>query len=89
MDIIEEQLLSLQKQVEDMTLDLAVHKALILGLMSELDLGTLQDFSAFRRVTQRELDKLPLQSDEQFHFKSSLNQFLKRAISESSADMNI
>lgn len=89
MDFNEERLNSLQQQVDEMALDLAVHKALILGLMSELDLGSLQDFSAFRRVTQRELDKLPLQSDEQHHFRTSLSEFLKRAIAESSADMNI
>lgn len=85
MDIDEFQ--ELKQQVEELTLSLSVHKALILGLMSELGVTSLQEFSTFRRVTQGELGKLPIQSDDHHEFRRQLNECLNKAMAEASSDM--
>jgi hypothetical protein len=77
----------LKQQVEELTLSLSVQRALILGLMSELGVTSLQEFSTFRRVTQGELAKYPPQSDDHHEFRRQLNTYLNKAMAEASSDM--
>jgi len=77
----------LKQQVEELTLSLSVQRALILGLMSELGVTSLQEFSTFRRVTQGELAKYPPQSDDHHEFRRQLNIYLNKAMAEASSDM--
>ncbi len=84
-----EEFYELQQKLSELELELKVHKALILGLMSELGVSSLQEFGTFRRVTQGELSKCPPQSDEQHAFRTMLNQLLNKALVEASSDMKL
>ncbi|EKN4068014.1 TPA: hypothetical protein ACPY4Y_002081 [Yersinia enterocolitica] len=81
-DVSYQEFVDLKKQVESLSNDLSVHKALLLGLMGELSIEQLQQFSTFRNVLHAELQKLSPQSDEQFYFQKTLNEMLKRALYE-------
>lgn len=75
---------NLAKQVHDLSVELSAHKTLILALMSEIPTEKLTEFSRFKAVTHAELNKYPPHSDDDFVFRQKMNDYLKRAIYESS-----
>lgn len=79
----QEEMDALKSRVDSLQLELTVHKALILGLLSELGANSLRGFNPFPQTIKAELSKFPAQSDEREHLQNLLEQYLDRAEFES------
>lgn len=88
-ETLEGRVAKLEQLVETLAFENEVQKALLLGLMTELGVDKLQNFSAFRSVVNAELDKQIPETDKHFYVYRSVKEYMKRAMAEASVTESV